>query len=57
MTEIRQNRVKHKMQDGKPAVVTLSLDPNMIESLGATGFIDGVGVDPVALDALGRCFL
>ena len=46
MAEIRQNRVKHKLQEGKPAIVMGGgASADAIEALGPLGVIDGSWIE------------
>lgn len=45
MPELRQNRIKHKLQEGKTAIVIAATDGDSIETLGATGAVDGIWIE------------
>ncbi len=45
MAELRRNRVKHKLQQGKPAIILGVNDPDTIDAIGPLGVIDGVWIE------------
>src|SRR5438552_3112796 len=45
MADLRQNRVKRKLREGKPAIVVPVSTSHAVERLGTLGVVDGIWVE------------